>query len=164
MSVWNRTNPSPGLRRRMKAPPQATLSPGRGLWDRVFVLREKKTNAPPCSKSCSWLSAVAGRPLFSSTFPVRSLVFSESAGGRKSGPRRGTRRYFAGCRGTACRPLGWVGLTPSGVGQALPLHVIDAVSRPPGDGIHQRNECIMGVSAHSNDNCMDSAPARTGSK
>jgi len=28
------------------------------------------------------------------------------------------------CRGTACRPPGWVELAPSGAGQALPLHVL----------------------------------------
>ena len=86
------------------APPQATLSPGRGLWDRVFVLREKKMNAPPCSKSCSWLSAVAGRPLFSSTFPVRSLLFSEPA--RRRGRACPTLVVTSGnAGGTPGRPL-----------------------------------------------------------
>jgi hypothetical protein len=49
--------------------------------DRGFGLREQRTNAAPCPRSSSWRSAVLSRPLFSSTFPVRSLVFSESAGG-----------------------------------------------------------------------------------
>ena len=34
--------------------------------------------------------------------------------------------------------------------------------RPPGYSIDQRNECIMGVSAPSHDNCMDSAARRNG--
>jgi hypothetical protein len=44
-------------------------------------LREQRTSAAPGPRSSSWRSAVLSRPLFSSTFPVRSLVFSESAGG-----------------------------------------------------------------------------------
>ena len=93
MSLWTGTNPSPGPRWRMKAPPRSTPSPrgGEGIgseagpcqeswhFDRGFGLREQRTNPAPCPRSSSWRSAVLSRPLFSSTFPVRSLVFSESA-------------------------------------------------------------------------------------
>ena len=36
-------NPSAGPRRRMKAPPRVTLSPGSGLFDPVFVAWEQST-------------------------------------------------------------------------------------------------------------------------
>jgi len=65
-----------------------------GLYDRGFVLKEQATNATACSRSCCWLSALERRLLFSSTFPVRSLVFSESA--RRRGRACSICVYFTG--------------------------------------------------------------------
>jgi hypothetical protein len=54
------------------APSRAPISPGRGLFDRGFVLREQAKIAQARSQPCSRLSDVVAWPLFSSTFPVRS--------------------------------------------------------------------------------------------
>jgi hypothetical protein len=50
-----------------------------GHFDRGLGLRKQRTSAAPCPRSSSWRSVVLSRPLFSSTFPVRSSLFSESA-------------------------------------------------------------------------------------
>jgi len=79
-----------------------------GHCDRGFGLREQRTNAAPCPRSSSWLSAVLSRPLFSSTFPVRSLVFFEPA--RRRGRACPTLVVTSGnAGGTASRPptAGW---------------------------------------------------------
>ena len=60
------------------APSRANISQARGLLDRDFVRRERESKGRgPTPLSTHWDSRV-GQPLFSSTFPVRSLVF-ESA-------------------------------------------------------------------------------------
>ena len=71
-----------------------------GHCDRGFGWREQRTNAAPCPRPCSSLSAVVSRPLFSATFPVRSLLFSESAPRRGCPTQVGAREYA----GTATRP------------------------------------------------------------
>ena len=94
-------NPSPGLRRRMKAPPRATLSPGRGLCDRIFVLKEQTTNAVPCSRSCCWLSAVVSCLCFHQHSRFVRWLFEPA---RRRGRACPTRVGTVGNPGTASRP------------------------------------------------------------
>ena len=77
-----------------------------GLYDRGFRLREQIKIALARSRPCRWLSPTVGRPLFSSTFPVRSSAFLNSWGARPGFKRPSPRLGHASSAGRKWGPGG----------------------------------------------------------
>ena len=75
-----------------------------GLYDRGFRLREQIKIALARSRPCRWLSPTVGRPLFSSTFPVRSSAFLNSWGARPGFKRPSPRLGHASSAGRKWGP------------------------------------------------------------